>query len=90
MKRRRLITSNATLVESYLSYSREKVAEHKIVPKLAKLISEWDSIPLNDREEMLNKINDQTYQIFTKAEKQCRKLRTGQVDYSPELSKLGL
>ena len=60
-KMRRLITSNVKLVEFYLSYFREKVAEHKIFLKLAKLTLEWDSIPLDHREEMLNKIDNQTH-----------------------------
>ena len=90
MKRRRLVSSNSAAVESYLRYSNEKLKDNRIIQKLSKLIDDWPVLPSVDRDTIMNKIDDQLYQIFTKAEKQCRKLRTGEVDYSPELSDLGL
>ena len=64
--------------------------DHKIISKLSKLINEWQDLTYDNRESILNKADDQLYKIFIQAEKQCRKLRTGKVDYSPELSELGL
>ena len=90
MKMYRLVSSNSVAVDSYLSYSKEKVTNYKIIPKLSKLIDNWPLLPSVERETILNKIDNQLYQIFTKAEKQCRKLRTCKVDYSPDLLELGL
>jgi len=39
MKMRRLISSNTSSVESYLAYSKEKISDHKIIPKLSTLIN---------------------------------------------------
>ena len=69
LKLRRLISSNSLSVTSYLSYSKEKINEHKIIPKLNKLVSEWDQLSLIEREQSLNKIDGQLHQIFIKAEK---------------------
>ena len=90
MKMRRLISSNTSSVESYLAYSKEKISDHKIISKLSTLINDWDQFPLSEHKSSLNKIDNQLCQIFTKVEKLCRKLRMGQVDYSPTLSEAGL
>ena len=89
-KMRSLISSNSASVDSYLSCTKEKIKLHKIIPKLNKLINE--SSPSNPElsAAILNQLDDQLHQIFTSAEKQCRKIRYGQVNFSPELSKLGL
>ena len=90
MKMRRLMSSNQSAVESYLAYAKDKVSAHKTVPKLSSLLADWDTLSSAEREQFLNKIDDQLFQIFTAVEKQCRKLRTGQIDFSPELANLGL
>ena len=89
-KMRRLISSNSASVDSYLSYTKEKIKLHKIIPKLNKLINESPPSHPERSATILNQLDDQLHQIFTSAEKQCRKIRCGQVDFSPELSKLGL
>ena len=68
-KMRRLISSNLSVVSSYLEYAKQKVEDHKILPKLKNLISRWNSLTETDREIILNKIDDQLYQIFIQAEK---------------------
>jgi len=89
-KIRWLISSNHSAVSLYLEYAKEKVNDHKTLLKINSLTTNWKLLLAMEREQALNKIDDQLYQIFTKAEKQYRKLRTGEVDYSPELSELGL
>ena len=44
----------------------------------------------DEREVYLNKIDAEVTSLLLSAEKVCRKLRTGTVSYSLELSKLGL
>lgn len=90
MKMHRLISSNQSAVESYLAYTNDKASAHKIVPKFSSLLADWDTLSSAEREQFLNKIDDQLFQIFTTAETKCRKLRTGQIYFSLELSDLGL
>ena len=59
MKRRRLISSNPVVVESYLRYSNEKIKNHVIIQKLSKFIDDWSAFTSVDRETTLNKIDDQ-------------------------------
>lgn len=89
-KMRRLISSNTTSISSYLSCTKEKIKLHEIILKLNELINESSSTNPEYSAETINQLDDQLHQIFTSAEKQCRKIRCGQVDFSPELSKSGL
>ena len=84
------MSSNSFAVDSYLTCAREKVQDYKIVSKLNKLINDSDSLLPEARAKTFNKLDDQLNQIFISTEKQCRKIRSRKVDFSPELSRLGL
>jgi len=58
MKMRRLISSNPSLVKSYLAYLKEKISDYKIIPKLSTLINDWDQFPPFERKSSLNKIDN--------------------------------
>ena len=63
---------------------------HKILKKVENLSSNWDKYIALDREKIMNKIDKEVTKLLISAKKTYRKLRTGAVSYSLELSKLGL
>ena len=88
-KMRRLMSSNPSTIDSHLTHTKEKVTKNKILPKLNKLVNDKE-LSIGDSSDTLNKLDDQLHHIFIKTEKQCSKTRSGQVNFSPELSKLEL
>ena len=86
---RRPMSSNPSTIDLHLTHTKEKVTENKILPKLNKLVNDKE-LSIGDSSDTLNKLDDQLHHIFIKTEKQCSKTRSGQVNFSPELSKLEL
>ena len=54
------------------------------------LSNDWGKHATLHREAILNTIDKEVTDLFISAKKSCRKLRTGDVAYSQELSKLEL
>ena len=58
--------------------------------KVESLINEWNAVSKSERLHRLNSIDRQVTDILIHIEKKYRNLRTGEISFSPELSKLGL
>ena len=57
------------------------------MPKqLDRLDRQWSQLDPQSRATKLNRIDQQVTELLLHAEKDCRKLRTGEVDFSPEVS----
>ena len=87
---RRLISCQSNVVSNYLVKGECLFTHYRINEKIARLDQNWDKLLKDQRETILNKINEDSTKLLLSTEKGCRKLRTGAVDYSPLLSKLGL
>ena len=72
---RRLMSSNPSAIDSYLTHAKEKVAERKILPKLNKLVNNKE-LSVGNSSNALNKLDEQFHQMFIKAGKQCKKIRS--------------
>ena len=87
---RRLISCQPCLVQNYIGYAEFLFRHHRIKEKLEVLQEKWTDLSSCERENHLNKINLECTQLLLCSEHKCRKLRTGTVEFSPFLSKLGL
>ena len=66
----------------------ELLTFHNINKKLGKLEDNWDSLKELRRVVKLGIIDEQVTGLFLHAKKECRKLRTGEVNFSLEVSKV--
>ena len=57
---------------------------------VSQLRENWDLYLQSERELSLNKIDKEVIELLLSAKKSYRKLRIGEILYSPELSKQGL
>ena len=86
----RLISSNSRSVQNWISSCYEGVSERKIVPKLKVLMSDWNDVSQENRAVNLCSIDGQLQRVMKCTEKNYRKLRAHIIEFSPELSKLGI
>ena len=77
-------------VKNYLERAITSFEYHKINKKLNKIDRNWESTIQIEREERQNLLDKEVIDILISLEKKYRNLRAGIVEYSPELSKLGL
>ena len=83
---RRLICENEQVVEKYNNVALSLLTSNKISQRLEQLEESFGSIDIDHWCVKLNMIDEQVTDILLHAEKKCRKLRTGEVEYSPEVS----
>ena len=83
---RRLICENKQSVENYNNLALSLLNANKISQRLEKLEESLGSIDIDSWCVKLNMIDEQVIVILSHEEKKCRKLRTGEVEYSPEVS----
>ena len=83
---RRLICENEKSVENYNSLASALLKSNKIQQRLEQLEASFNSTDRDRWCVKLNMIDEQITEILLHAEKKCRKLRTGEVEYSPEVS----
>jgi len=55
---------------------------HRIKEKILALKEDWDNLSICEREQSLNKIDQQSTELLLHAEKKCYKLRIGVVEFS--------
>ena len=64
--------------------------EYNIAERINNITARGYSIPPPEREIILNNLDSQVSNILLGAEWKCRHIRAGAIEYSPELSRLGL
>jgi len=64
--------------------------EYNIAKRINNITARGYSIPPPEREVILNNLNSQLSNILLGAERKCRYIRAGAIEYSPELFRLGL
>ena len=87
LKMRRLICENKNSVMNYNAFAWMQLQFHKIPEKLKELEDSFEHMDKDRWNIRLNMIDEQIIDSLTHAKKKCRKLRTGEVDHSPEVSK---
>ena len=83
---RRLICENKRSVDTYNQLAMNLLTSNKILQRLENLEGLFGSMDMDRWCVKLNRIDEQVTDILLHAEKRCRKLRTGEVEYSPEVS----
>ena len=83
---RRLICENKKSVENYNQLAWSLLQSNKVPQRLEALETSLASTDVELWCVKLNMLDEQITDILLHAEKKCRKLRTGEVDYSPEVS----
>lgn len=83
---RRLICENEQSVEKYNNLALSLLTSNKISQRLDQLEESFGLIDMDSWCVKLNMIDEQVTDILLHAEKKCRQLRTGEVEYSPEVS----
>ena len=84
---RRLTCENKAVVEKHNVKALDLLQFHKIDKKLDKIEEEQENIDDLSRVEKLDNIDAQVTGLLLHTKKRCRKLRTGEVNFSPEVSK---
>ena len=84
---RKLITSNRKATKTYLKIARRMLRQQKILPRLQKI---YRSAPRGgqlsmDQQTKLDAIDKEKTEILRHAEKKCRQLCMGNIDFSPEV-----
>lgn len=83
---RRLITSNTKAVSKYLKIARKLLRQHRILPRLQKLYRTANRGGLSpQQQQQLEALDNQKTEILRHAEKKCRQLCMGEIDFSPAL-----
>ena len=85
---RRLICSNQLSVINYNTKAWELLQFHRIKAKLDALEAFFHTIDRDLWCIRLNMIDKQVTDTLLHTKKHCRKLRIGEVEYSPEVSKV--
>ena len=88
LEMRRLIEDNKLVVEEYNIKTLVLLTFHNIDKKLEKLEDNWDSLEELRRVVKLDMINKQVTRLLLYTKKECRKLMTEEVNFSPEVSKV--
>ena len=83
---RRLICSNQKSIVNYNKIAWKLLQFHNIPQRLKALEASFDSTDIDLWYVRLNILDEQITDILLHTEKQCRKLRIGEVEYSPEVS----
>ena len=86
-KIRRLICENKKSVANYNAIAWKHLQFHNIPKRLKDLEDSFEHVDRDRWNIRLNMIDEQITETLLHAEKLCRKLRMGEVDYSPEMSK---
>ena len=86
----RLISCQPKSMSNYLAHSEFLFKHHRTKEKLHRLEDIWESHSQLEREERLNKLDNECNHLLLCLEKKSRKLRTVAVEHSPILLKLGL
>ena len=86
---RKLISSNPISVNNYVRSLQRQMSFHNLYFKQHFLISNWHNITPSNWDKMLNCLDEQFTRGRLHAEDKCRKLHTGKILYSPNLSALG-
>ena len=81
---RRLNTKIPRCSDSYIQTLETQLLHHKIIPKLQCLSTSSHSTPV--LQEKLDAIDTTVSQLMHHAERQCRKLKSGRIPFSPEAS----
>jgi len=89
-KMRRLNTSNALATNNYIEKAEALFQHHRIMEKLESIEAEGENLSSEERQRKLNHIDKMATELLLSAERKCRNLRTGAVQFNPDLSKLGL
>ena len=87
---RRLVSCQPKVVSNYLAQGEFLFTHHRIREKLDKIDQQWKDLSKEQRLAAVNKVDNEAIKLLLYTERECRKLRTGTVDYSSILSKLGL
>ena len=82
----RLICENENLVETCNNLAMSLLTSNKIKQCLEQLEALLESIDIDSWCVKLNMIDEKVTEILLCAEKKCRKLQTGEVEYSSEVS----
>ena len=85
---RRLIGDNKLVAEKYDAKVLELLTFYDINKKLDKLENNWDSLEELRRVAKPDMINEQVTRLLLCTKKECRKLRTGEVNFFLEISKV--
>ena len=85
---RRLICKNKKSVEKYNSYAIELFRFYNINKKLDNIKRNQHIIDNDMRVVKIDLLDEQVIDILLNAKKKYRKLRTGEVDYLPEISRV--
>ena len=83
---RRLICDYPAIVEKYNEEAYHLLQCNNVPKQLDRLERQWYQLDAPSRATKLNRIDQQVTELLLHAEKDCRKLRTGKVDFSPEVS----
>ena len=83
---RRLICENSQSVENYNVLTLELLRLNKVCQCLEELEASHSSMCCNLQNIKLNMLDEQITDALSHAEKKCRKLRTEEVDFLPEVS----
>jgi hypothetical protein len=82
MKARRLITSNTNAIEKYITFTTREFKKHNLLNRLKALYINHILGKIVDIQEF-EQIDQLLTNIVIRAEKKCRKLKTGEVPYVP-------
>ena len=83
---RRLICDYPAIVEKYNEEAYHLLQYNNVPKQLDRLERQWCQLDAPSRATKLNRIDQQVTELLLHAEKECRKLRMGEVDFSPEVS----
>ncbi len=76
------VSSGAT--QKYLQKFEENLSRHRMIKKLGVIHLRYKSKKRFQRE--INKLDKQSKDMMTNAEKKCRRIKSGRIPFSPELS----
>lgn len=80
---------NFTAVQN-ISAVHYQLHRHAVLFKIENRVSDYNKLSERKKSRYLNNIDSQVTNMLINVEKKCRKLRTGNISFSPHLSKLGL
>ena len=81
---RRLRIRDGDAVERYLQHYRKAAANSRLAERARELDQSIDRKMTVEQTEILEQLDQERTSMMLKAERQCRKLRTGTVPFSPE------
>lgn len=84
---RRLITSNRKATQKYLKIARRLLRRQKILPRLQKIYRNAQQGLSTEQRKKLDAIDKEKTEILRHAERKCRQLCMGDIDFSPELER---